>query len=270
MTAISSDRRWPDSVTVVAIAAIAYVTASLVHEAIGHAGAGLLVGVRPAIIASTHVVPASVPAAAWQRAATAGAGSLANLAAGLVAWGLGRLAIAPWWRYFLWLSASVNIFFCGSYVAASSLFAFGDWTDVENELRIGQIGRVAIAIAGVLLCRTALRIAQRKLDPFLPEDSGERLRTARTLSRTAWIAGTIVIAAAGLAGARQVDLPYALAWTLGGTCWLAFVPKGVGGSGRSHDVLALPRSRAWIAAGAVTAILYIALLGPGLHFGPAA
>ena len=38
------------------VAALVYVMASLAYEAIGHVGAGLLFGVRPALIISTHVV----------------------------------------------------------------------------------------------------------------------------------------------------------------------------------------------------------------------
>lgn len=270
MTTLTSDRRWHHPATVAAIAALVYVTASVVHEVIGHAGSGLLFGVTPAVISSTYVLPAAEPAAAWQRAATSGAGGLANLVTGLVALVLMHIVSAPRWRYFLWLSSAVNLFFCGSYLAASSLFAFGDWTDAENQLGVSPAGRMAIAAAGVVLCGITLLTARRGLEPFLPEDASARRRMAQTLVRTAWVAGTLAVAAAGLLGSRPSDVAYSLAWTLGGTALLLLIPHFLRrGSASAHEPLVLTRGRGWIAAAAVVSILYIVILGHGLHFGAA-
>jgi hypothetical protein len=270
MTTPALRRRSPDPATTAAIALFVYVAASVVHEVIGHAGSGLLFGVRPAVISSTYVSPATVPAAAWQRALTSAAGGLANLVFAFLAHALQRVARGPRLRFACWLAAAVNFFFFGSYLAASSLFGFGDWNDVARELAIPAAGRVLLAAAGAAVCLMALRMARRSLAPFLPSDPAARRGIARRLVRTSWLAGTVVVGAAALAGSRASDLAYALAWSLGGTCWLLILPAAVSAGGAPHEPLELTRSLAWIAGGLVLAILYIALLGRGLHFGAAA
>jgi hypothetical protein len=257
-----------DRATVAAIGAVVYIAANIIHEHIGHVGMDLIFGIPPAVIASTHVVPSRVPAAAWQQAAVAAAGGLANLAAALVALALFRATPRTCVKtaYVLWLAFSVNAFLFGSYMAASAVFGFGDWNEVVHALGDPTIWAAVLALVGLATCRIAFRTARSGLSRFLGSEPVLRRQTAVTLTHVPWITGGVIAAVAGAIGRRPlaIDLAYALGWGLGATVWLRFLGQRAEFSVAPQEPEPLRRSMGWIVSGLVVTTVFVAVLGPGV------
>src|SRR5215471_6941684 len=76
-----------DWLTVIAVAIVAHVTASIVHEALGHGGACLLVGCRPQLLTTMQFQGDETSLSNAGVKVIAAGGTLANLAAAGIAAG---------------------------------------------------------------------------------------------------------------------------------------------------------------------------------------
>src|ERR1035441_5882436 len=105
-----------DALTIVGIAIIAYILASVLHEGVGHGGACLLAGGKVLVISTVHM-----ECSAETRLVMAG-GTLMNVAAGALCFALGRVTArtSPRLRYFMWLSKNVYLLTVAGY--------FGIWS----------------------------------------------------------------------------------------------------------------------------------------------
>src|SRR2546427_10935051 len=110
---------------VIAISAVAYALADMVHEALGHGLLSLLVpGVK--VISISTVALSSTGSSRI----VAAAGMIANIIAGSVSLSLfaNRRQFTPG-SYFLWLFAGVNLMNIG-YLLYSGVLRSGDWSEV--------------------------------------------------------------------------------------------------------------------------------------------
>jgi len=194
--------------TIIALAILAYFLATVVHEGVGHGGACALLGGRLVSVSSVHCDCDYRNISRPRQRAIEAAGTAANFALGLCC----ALAIAfyepfsPTWRYFLWLSAMINLFQAGGYLLVSPFGRFGDWNNFLDGVD-AQLGwRLALTAAGLLISMATLQFAW--LLTALPFAIG-------------------AIASCSIALLNPVDkllvLTSAAAATLGGTSWILWI-----------------------------------------------
>ena len=265
-----------DLVTTTAIALVVNTFSSILHEAVGHGLTCVLLGGKIGCIALTVCLPAGAPlgqdAARW----FAAAGSVMNLIAAGVFWGLlrTRRSAPPCLRYFLWLSMAVNGFIGAGCSPVPTLIGFGDWMNVVQGLHPYWLWRGSIIVLGVILYGVAAFVAVQELQPFLSREVRERRSRAWRLTLLPYLTGGMVFCAAGWfnpVGMKLVVISAAAA-SYGGTsglAWLAFWAAATPPTDATPDPpLTLPRNRWWIAFGVASASVLIGVLGPGVKFHP--
>jgi hypothetical protein len=92
----------PDWATVAAVAVIVHMSASLIHEGLGHGGACLLMGGTPRLLTSMQFQGDSQLLSSFAVRVIAAAGSVANAAAGMLAILLLRRNRQPRTAWFFW------------------------------------------------------------------------------------------------------------------------------------------------------------------------
>jgi hypothetical protein len=207
-----------------------------------------------------------------QRWISAG-GSIANALVGFAVLGVlrrGRLPTSS--RYFLWLFAAVNLLTAFGYLLYSGIGGIGDWSRVVQGLGSPWLLRGGMAIVGaVLYFVVAPRLLMPPLDPFLGTDPAVRAARARMLCLMPYLAGGVSLVVAGILNpyGLRVVLISAVAAAFGGTSLLAWYPgtPRTPFAGTPAVPLAIERSWAWIAAGAVVLTFFVIVLGPGLRLG---
>jgi hypothetical protein len=263
-----------DLITTAAIAMMVYTFSSILHEAVGHGLTCVLLGGKIGCIASTICLPAGEPLSQGAARLFAAAGSVMNLIAAGVFWGLLRTqrTAPPFLRYFLWLSLAVNGFIGAGYLAVPTLIGFGDWMNVLQGLHPYLLWRASVVVLGVILYGVVASVTVQELQPFLSREVRERRSRAWRLTLLSYLTGGIVFCAAGLfnpVGMKLVVISAAAA-SFGGTsglAWLAFWAAGTPPTNATPDPpLALARKGWWIACGVASAALLICVLGPGVRF----
>ena len=135
--------------------------------------------------------------------------------------------------------------------------------------------RIALAVVGTAAyIFIAVPIALRGLLPFLdasdPETGPGRLARAVRLTVVPYIAGGVLYVAAGLLNPESpmLVLISAAAASFGGASALAWMAQLLRNRARypptGTPALGLARSWPWLVAGALTALFFIAVLGPGI------
>src|SRR3989442_4826890 len=179
--------------TVVAIAAVAYVCASILHEGIGHGGACVLTGGKPVAISTVHFE------CDHEGRLVAAGGTIVNFAAGLVCWlGLRIVSHATRLRYFLWLSMTINFLQAGGYFLFSGVGNIGDWAVVIQGFQPAWLWRVGLTMLGVGSYLIFVWIALLEMRPFLGQAEPERLQRAKKLTLVPYFTGGILSCVAGL------------------------------------------------------------------------
>jgi hypothetical protein len=257
-----------DQGTLVAIAIIAYVTADVLHEAVGHGGACLLAGCQPVALSTVHF-----DCSCESRLVAAG-GTLANLFVGVM--GLPALrhsrSFSPRTRYFLWLLMTVNLLQEAGYFLFSGAGNIGDWAAFFAGFSPEWVWRSGLIALGTLLYMLFVCLSLRELTPFLRTTSPVRERPALELTVVPYLAGGFLSFVAGLfnpVGMILVAISAAAA-SFGGTsglAWMAQLLKNPRFPTRGELApFSITRSWAWIGVAVVLALFFITVLGPGLTF----
>jgi hypothetical protein len=259
-----------DPLTVAAIAIVAYCASNVIHEGLGHGGACVLLHGKPEALNAIFFQcdPDSLSENA-SRLVSAG-GSLANgFFAGLTTGALGSWKRNDSFRYFLWLFLAVNLLTPFGYLLFSGIGGLGDWADVIVGVRFHLAWRVVEVIGGALLYFVAAPLTLWPIFAgFLGAgDKPDRLRRARLLSLVPYFVGAATFLIAGMRNPYGVELVLisAAAASLGGTSLLAwfFVVRARQTDGSGSPV-SIPRSIPWILAGAITLLVFVNVLGPGI------
>jgi len=265
-----------DALTVAAIAVLVYLLATVIHEGIGHGATCASVGGKVISITSVYCeceyrdLPRN-----RQRMVEAG-GTAANLIFGLI-FVAGLILIrpaSPTWRYFLLLSALVNLFLAGGYLMVSPLAGFGDWKAFLEGLSGKWAWTLALTAIGVLISLAALSFGREQIAWFCGATDPPRSRQAWMLTALPYATGALV--SCSIAFLNPVDkflvVSSAGAATLGGTCWLLWVGYLAGSHAANWDFPpAIVESNFILIALALAAVVaWAALLGPGISFGGAA
>ena len=268
LTATPVAQAFPDRLTVAAIAIVATACASVIHEGIGHGGACLLTGGHPLALSSVFF-----DCQREGRLVDAG-GTIANFVAGLLFLAASRrVTRSAAARYFLWLSMTINLFEAAGYFLFSGVANIGDWAAFTKGLQPPWLWHVGLAILGAVSYFLVARFAMLEMRPFLGSNREERLRRARKFNFTAYFAGGVLSCIAGLfnpVGMILVAISAAAA-SFGGTSgflWMGLLLRGRQIPPGEFEMPPLARSRGWITIGALVAVAFIAVLGPGLKFHP--
>lgn len=263
-----------DLLTIVAIALLAYVIGDVLHEAVGHGGACLLVGGKPLVLSTVHFECDSHAVGAWGVGFIAAGGTLVNLCAGALAVLARRRAVSASGAltWLLWLLMAVNLLSGTGYFLFSGVGGIGDWADVVRGIGPAWVTRLGLTVLGGVTYWLAVLRAVRALDPFLAGDGEERVRSATRMTLPAYFAGGTLSCIAGFlnpVGMVLVAISAAAA-SFGGTSGLAWMPqllRGERAAAAGRMQLLVPRSWGWIVTGAVAAAVFVLVLGPGVRLG---
>lgn|GEM_PF-3146766 len=257
-----------DRLTVIAIAIVAYAAVNITHEIIGHCGMDLVMGTRCTVISTTYIPSAQVPSA-WKFNIIVAAGSTANFAVGLISFAmLRRGAITRTTvRFFLWLLMCVNLFLASTYIAVAPIIKFGDSYILIQNLPVQIFWRPAVALAGALAWWFSFRVARIELARLIGFGGRGARRVALELVVPAYLTGGIMTVASALfsqLAAKWAQLE-AAGGTFGLTIWLLLLPFVVPEpSTLDGQPFELSRSIGWIVAGALTAAMFVGVLGRGI------
>ena len=263
-----------DRLTVIGIAIVAYCIANLVHEGIGHGFACALAGGRPTALNAVYFSCGDGAMTEGGKRVLVAGGSIANLALAIIAWaGMRFRRRTPGsLHYFLWLLFALNTLMPSGYLLFSGVGGFGDWALFVAGLHPAWLFRVILAGAGALLYFVVgPRLLMPGLNIYLSRDSQQRKQRAKEVALYPYLAGGITFVVASLLNPQSILLVLlsGAAASFGGTCWLAYYPSGSDDEkiyrAQAPEIPAgIPRSIGWIAAGVVTLIIFIGVLGPGV------
>lgn len=233
-----------DALTVAAIAIVAYALANVLHEGAGHGGACLLIGGRPIALSSVHFECGE------ESRVVSAAGTIVNFIAAAISCLL--LKRAPR-SYFLWLFTTINLLMAAGYFLFSGIGNIGDWAAVFRDTAPPIVWRPILAIIGGALYYFFARRAATWAQPFA---------NAKRLMTISYFTGGLLYCISGAFnphGPLLIAISAAAA-SFGGTSglmWMdSFVPPG--------GEVTIARNRGWIAAGAITAAIFIGVLGPSI------
>ena len=249
--------------TVIAIGTVAYAACDMVHEIIGHGLACALTGVRALSLSTVALQTGS------STRFVAAAGSIANVIVGLLVLSLFRRgATFGAMRYFLWLFASVNLLNGTGYLLFSGILDLGDWAVVISELEPHWAWRVLIAVSGAALYVGVVRLISANMISLIRSGQIDRKEMRRLIFPAYVTGGLVLVAGAALNRVSpSLILLSGVSSGFGAMAGLAFVPglveeRTVGAASAAPP---LPFSPAWVAVGVLVALVFIAVLGPGIR-----
>jgi hypothetical protein len=255
---------------VIAIALAVYAASNVVHEGLGHGAACVALGGRPLVISTVHFDCGEDAMTGLARRGVAAAGTIANFIAGtcaLLAFKRVDARQKPHAAYFLWLFATVNLLMGAGYFLFSGVAGIGDWMDVAIESMSPLVWRPAMSIVGGLLYVLLARLAAQRLRALVGRD-GLSFRRSRMLTVPAYVAGGLLCCVAGVfnpVGPILIAIS-AAASSLGGTSGLLWLTQFARGGAGSAEAVELERSYVWIVAGGLASLLFVGILGRGVHF----
>ena len=265
-----SDRSLPDLLTVTAIALVAYAASNVSHEALGHGAACVALGGKPNVLSSVHFDCSEEAISALARRGVAAGGTIVNFIAGaigLVALKATNPVHKPHISYFLWLFTSLNLLMGAGYFLFSGVGNIGDWADVASGTVSPFIWRPAMTVLGGAAYFLLARQSGQWLGALVGGDDLS-MRRSRLLTVPAYVAGGLLFCLSGLfnpVGPVLIAISAAAA-SFGGASGLLWLIQFTRGSKRSAEPAELGRSYAWIVAGCIASVIFIGILGPGIHF----
>ena len=260
----------PDLLTVTAIALVAYAASNVWHEAVGHGGACVALGGKPNVLSSVHFDCSEEAISALARRGVAAAGTIVNFIAGAIGLVIFKATDPlrkPHSAYFLWLFTTLNLLMGAGYFLFSGVGNIGDWADVASGTVSPFIWRPAMTVLGGAVYFLLARQSGQWLGALVGSDDLS-MRRSRLLSVPAYVAGGLLFCLSGLfnpVGPVVIAISAAAA-SFGGGSGLLWLSQLTRGSKRSAEPAELERSYAWIVAGCIAAVIFVGILGPGIHF----
>ncbi|MHB8879509.1 MAG: hypothetical protein ACYC8T_37930, partial [Myxococcaceae bacterium] len=137
--------------------------------------------------------------------------------------------------------------------------------------------QVGISATGLALTFASVFVLNQLLDPLLGTDGGERVSRRRVLAWVPYLLGSTLLIAGSLFNRLGPDSELGVfsttVATLGGTIFLAYLPLFFdadffrAGSRTDGPALPIRSSIPWLAAGAASVVLALAVMGPGVGSG---
>jgi hypothetical protein len=260
-----------DLPTLIAMAAIAGVLSTQIHEGLGHGGACVATGL-PARAWGAFYFDCGLGTGPSRAAAIVEmAGSTMNLLlAALTALALRATpARQQGLRFFLWLVAAVNAMVWAGYFLFSGISGIGDWGVGDSGVLQGSehplLWRVVMTVGGLAAYTLITALAMRSLTGLTGgDDQGKRL--AHRLATASYLTIGVVAIAVGVFNPIGffILLASAAASSFGGASGLMWGQSWIrGGPAREF---ALGRSWGWIVAAIVIVGAETVVLGPTITF----
>ena len=248
-----------DTITIVAVSALACILQDVLHEGLGHGVTAWLSGAHR-ITMSTVALQSDIDTR-WISAN----GTLVNLAAAAVLWLILLRAdrYPAVLRYFLVLTMAGNLFGGTGYFLYSGVANFGDWAAVISGLQPHWMWRLILIVVGAGTYYVSMLLVASRLRPFQGREPGWQ-----NLRSVCWIPYFTDGILAGVAGVfNPAGLFYvlvsALPSTLGANAGLMSLPSLMDRRER-QDLVRIPRSVPWIVVGALASLLFIFVVGRGI------
>jgi len=254
----------PTTMSIGAVAVIAYALCDMIHEVLGH---GLAVLASPGVAAiSLTTVALSTSQSSRMVAA---AGTVANLVVGITALTLAhRARFSMSARYFLWLLGALNLFNATGYLLYSGALGTGDWAVVIAGLEPGAAWRGAMALVGGALYALSLAASAAVMRGFVNEGSIRATDVSR-LTRVSYVAGGILLVLGSIPNpvSRSLILTSGVSSGFGAMLGLLGVPRLVAApvaEAEPREVLRI--GRWWTVAASLVAAVFVLVIGPGIRF----
>lgn len=254
-----------DTLTIVSVALLAYITGNIVHEALGHGLACIATGGKPILVTTV-----SMECSAENRVVMAG-GTIANVIAAMIFFGCARVTRSTA-RYFFWFCATINLFAASGYFLFSGVGGFGDWAMFIEGLPNQLLWRIGLTMFGGVAYMLTARFSLLEMRPLIGNDSQTRYSRSVELTRIPYFAGGTLACIAGClnpGGMILVGLS-AAASTFGGASGLLWMTQWLRGNGiplgPDPEPSPIGRSWPWIIAAAIGACVFITVLGRGVRF----
>lgn len=257
-----------DLPTIAAIAVIAFIIADVGHEVIGHGIGFLVAGGRAGIFTTTRLIAhQSFTNERW-RIFDLG-GPFGNLFFAGAAWLSQRLLRRPAerLRLLLWLVTAFSLFWGLGYLIYCGVTGRGDWLALVPGARPGWFWRIALVAVGVLLYRATMLVAASELHWIVASRAQWPFRVRR-IAFVSYLAGGMISCAGAILdprGAIEILNSGATSGFLA-ALGLLWMPQLFGRMQDTpiHLASAIDRSAVWILVATFIAVLYIAILGPGV------
>ncbi len=251
-----------DAPTLLAAGVVAYVSETLLHEAVGHGGVCLADGYKFNMLAPLWMRCSESPPLLILAGPAMNVLAAATFAAILLRAPLCR----PLTALLLWLGFAFNALVAAGYLEVGALTGFGDWPALFNAAQPALAWRIEAAIIAVVAYYGCLRAAAALFIRFGGAGPTARRRLQR---RALWPASgaALVACLAEIAGGRAQPMPLALA--LGCTLIVGFSLTSMDNiverpSAAQRDLGAIPRAWWLIGVGICVAVVFIGFIGPGL------
>ena len=246
-----------------ALGILAYACSMMTHEALGHGGYCVAFGGH------------NVMLTAWGESCSLrvpgieAAGPGLQFGAGLLAWLMLRLVSpnAARLRYFLWLYMVFDLFVSSGYVAFSGVVNFGDAAVLIAGLQPSAVWRGGLVVLGSVSYFLSMRVAASELKRFSGTDNGGR-RLWRLVFIPYVAAGVFACCAGALnqTMGQPAAVGLAAASSFGGGFGLLRLPDMQRGlPDETSPARYLSWNAVWGAAAAVTVMLFLLFIGPGLR-----
>lgn len=261
-----------DLPTVLAIGIVSFIIKNVLHEAIGHGGACLLVGGLPRILTTAQFDCGCESVGDWGVRFVAAGGTLVNFIAAYIFWYAFRRAKnqTPGVRYFLWFAMSGNFFVAAGYPLFSGISGIGDWIDVVQGFHPIWMWRLILAVSGLGLYLFGVWFSLREMVTLIGNHPAERLVRAFRLTLFPYLAGSFATSLGALLNPIGLFVVFtSAAASFGGNsafAWMSQMLKTKWFPLRSESYVVIQRSWAWIAIAVVLWVLHFMVLGPGISF----
>lgn len=261
----------PDLPTVIAIALVAYAASNVLHEAVGHGGACLVLGGKPLVLSTVHFECGEEAMGALAIRGVAAGGTIVNFIAGALALVVFKTANPlhkPHTAYLLWLFTTLNLLSGAGYFLFSGIGGIGDWAEVARGTMPALVWRPAMSVFGGAVYFLVARRSAQWLRSLVGSGELSR-RRSKLLTVPAYIAGGLLYCLAGLfnpVGPVLIGISAAAA-SFGGASGLLWLTEFLRrGRHPAAPGASLDRSYAWIVAGCLVSLTFVALLGPSIQF----
>jgi len=264
-----------DRLTLIALSALAVITAVGLHEHLGHAFTCLLLGSHPTELGAFYVNCDDAGLSDLGIRLVALAGPAVSLALGVVAF-LGlryRPPRGPNAYFFVWLLGSLGLMSATGYLFFSGLTGIGDFgagrDGVFYQVSPEWLWRLSLTVMGIASYLLIVRLALREIDPYLSGVGRARVRSASRLALTSYLTAVVVSLGIGVLNPRGAVIVAisAAASSLGADSALLWMMQWLD---RDRQVAApgliIQRSWRWMILGVVVTLAYALIFGATLRF----
>lgn len=256
-----------DWLTVAALAALAYVTGTALHEHLGHAASCIALGSDVKEFGAFYVECDNARLSAMGMKIVALAGPVVSLLLGLACARLLRFTQAPLTRLFVWMLASIGLMTAFGYMMFSGVAGIGDLgigsEGLLHDVAMPWLWRVPMAAVGYFFYDRSVVWSMRTL-AAITGGREERPRRVQRIALLTYIAGAVTCIAIGLFNPEGIVivLTSAAAASLGGTSGFAWGPPRTRVGAGDSNATVFPRSWTWIIASLVLVLAYGIVFGP--------